>query len=120
MENRWARVSDLANTIHAVGINELRHIHEIATDAVPPSRDRGLLGRCARLEQVRHLAVHTNSCVNRIQKRRYHVESRLGAIAGGVERIIGECHGRGDQHNLVTQVNTPERKKDSDTARCVL
>ena len=66
-----------------------------------------MLGRCARLEQVKHLAVQTNPC-----KIRYLFESRLGAIAGDVERIIGECHVRSGQGNLLTQGNTPEKKKD--------
>ena len=95
-------------------------MHELVTEALPPSRDSELLGRCARLEQARHLAVHTNSCVNRIQKRTHHVEYRLGATAGGAERIIGERHVRSDQYHMVTQNNTPERKKDSDAVRCVL
>ena len=73
MENLWTRVCDLANV---VGIR--------------------LLGRCARcLEpQVKHLAVQTKPCISRFQNCRYHVESRLGAIA---ERIIGVRHVRSDQ-----------------------
>ena len=70
MENLWTRVRDLANV---VGIS--------------------LLGRCARCleHQVKRLAVQTKRCISRFQNCRYHVESRLGAIA---ERIIRARHVR--------------------------
>ena len=79
------------------------------------------LGRYARRERlVKHLAVQTKPCISIFQKCWYHVESRLGAIAGDVERIIGECHVRSGQGNLLTQGNTPEKKDCVSNTGCLV